>query len=587
MRREARNYLRAYLFLLGARRRSVPLMVLRMLVLAGLDLVGVGLVAPFMTIVTTGEIPLVLGIGGASPQVVFWALSASLVGVFVVKSILGFRLTRTIVGFSEACRADLVRRLMAVYQNEPWETHLQRNTSESIHRVLWYTANYSSRTLAASLRLLSNSIVCVALIVLLAAVNLVAVAVMVLVLGVTFLAVHGLVRPRLTATERISADENKRVIVGVQQALGAFREIRLQGAEPYFRSVVADAADRLARSSARGSGLMQVPRYSFEVAIVTVVVVLGGVTRMLDGAPAIAVPTLGMFALAGLRLLPAVTSLLNGLNQLRSSRFAVEALAEELGDARPTGPARAPVEATTVPASEPPTPFRSLELKDVGFTYQGAERPALHDVNLTIRAGDALGLMGRSGAGKSTLADVILGLLAPQRGAVHVNGVDIQDDLRGWWRRIAYIPQRVFLLDDTLRANVTIGVPDDRVDQTRLAEALHQAQLDDVVSSLPAGIETMVGEDGSRLSGGQRQRVALARALYQGRDLIVLDEATSALDAETEAAVVESIRGLASSKTLVVIAHRETTLAGCTRYLHMKDGRLEEISDPQGLDGGR
>jgi ABC-type multidrug transport system fused ATPase/permease subunit len=277
-----------------------------------------------------------------------------------------------------------------------------------------------------------------------------------------------------------------------------------------------------------------------------------------------------MFAAAAIRLLPASTALLASLNQLRATRLILAALAVELrGIAKPI----VDIDGATHHAP-PQAPFESLELSNVHFSYPSATTPVLAGINLTIRSGETIGLMGRSGAGKSTLADVILGFLSPDRGEVRVNGENIHNDLRAWLRRATYIPQSVFLIDDTLRRNIEFGVPESSRDATRMSWAIDRAQLSELVAKLPDGLETFVGEDGTRLSGGQRQRVALARALYHERDFIVLDEATSALDTETEDAVVKAVMGLAGSKTLFVIAHRESTLSGCSVHLTLRDGRL-------------
>jgi ABC-type multidrug transport system fused ATPase/permease subunit len=220
--------------------------------------------------------------------------------------------------------------------------------------------------------------------------------------------------------------------------------------------------------------------------------------------------------------------------------------------------------------------FRSLVLDRIRFTYPNASAAALDDVFLEIRAEESIGLVGPSGSGKTTLVDVLLGLLEPQQGEVLYNGRPLKETLAQWRAQVAYLPQQVFLVDDTLRRNVALGVEDEEIDAERLKEALRQARLAELAAQLPEGVETIIGERGVRLSGGQRQRVAIARAFYHRRSVLVMDEATSALDNETEREIVEEIRRLKGEKTLIVIAHRLTTVEHCDRIFRLKDGRIVE-----------
>ena len=286
--------------------------------------------------------------------------------------------------------------------------------------------------------------------------------------------------------------------------------------------------------------------------------------------------TLGTFAMAAMRLMPASTSILAALTALRAARPITCKLAQALRELA-TDPQ------ATVRSLRNPAPFRSIELKAVTYQYPNQKTPALKGIDLVIRKGELVGIMGRSGAGKSTLADVLLGFLTPATGDVLINGNATRLGTSGLQEYAAYIPQTVFLLDDSIRRNVAFGELEEAINDERVWDALSQAQLADFVSSLPDRANTHVGERGVCMSGGQRQRVAIARAIYHRREVIVLDEATSALDAQTERDVVSALNHLHGQQTLIVIAHKASVLAVADRIVRVVDGRLD-IQEKQAVD---
>jgi ATP-binding cassette subfamily C protein len=217
---------------------------------------------------------------------------------------------------------------------------------------------------------------------------------------------------------------------------------------------------------------------------------------------------------------------------------------------------------------------KNLCLDRVSYSYESRDVPVLEGVTLEIKCGESIGIVGSSGSGKSTITDLILGLLSPSSGRILVDGLDIHDHLTAWRQKVAYVPQHIHLMDDTLRHNIAFGLMESEIDEVKVFEAVRQAQLSDFVSSLPQGLETMIGERGMRLSGGERQRVAIARALYRDPVLLIFDEATSALDAQTEQALTQTLRALYRHKTLIIAAHRASTLKCCDRIVFLQNGRL-------------
>jgi ABC-type multidrug transport system fused ATPase/permease subunit len=290
-----------------------------------------------------------------------------------------------------------------------------------------------------------------------------------------------------------------------------------------------------------------------------------------DRALEAVLPTLGLFAASAFRLMPSINRVMGAVQSLRYGLPVIDLLHEELNLAIPK------VGSTPIPA----TPFHDvLELCQITYAYPGAAEPALKDISLAIQRGESVGFVGASGSGKSTLVDVLLGLLMTDTGKVLADGKDIHENLRNWQDQIGYVPQSIFLTDDTLRRNVAFGLANERIDDVAVQHAIRAAQLEEFVTSLPNGLETFVGERGIRLSGGQRQRIGIARALYHDPAVLVLDEATSALDTDTERGVMQAITALQGSKTVLIIAHRLSTVEHCDRLYRLHEGRLVEDGIP-------
>jgi ABC-type multidrug transport system fused ATPase/permease subunit len=276
-------------------------------------------------------------------------------------------------------------------------------------------------------------------------------------------------------------------------------------------------------------------------------------------------PALGLFTAAAFRIMPSVNRVLSGVQSLRYGLPVIDVVHAELNLVMPK----------VVFSSKLVTPFREvIELSQISYTYPASAEAALKDISLTIQRGESVGFIGTSGAGKSTLVDILLGLLTPDTGKVRVDGQDIQTNLRNWQDQIGYVPQSIFLTDDTLRSNVAFGLPTDQIDEAAIWRAIYSAQLEQFVKELPLGLDTLVGERGVRLSGGQRQRIGIARALYHDPAVLVLDEATSALDTATESAVMDAVRALHGHKTLIIVAHRLSTIEHCDQFYRLERARL-------------
>jgi ABC-type multidrug transport system fused ATPase/permease subunit len=555
----------------GERLRYAPLILGLILVSSSLDLVGVALIAPFIGLLLGDDsllawLPAFLrALLGDDP---IGGLSVLLVCLFVGKAVAAIIVQWSITRLTESIRASLIERLLFSYQRRPYLWYLGQNSSDLVNRFTWYTSAFSSSFLGSGLRLIADLMVFVVLGMLILAVNWVAFLMLVGVLAVVFVGVPAYVKNRASRLMRTIGEANGQLIRAVQQALGGLREIRVIGCEAYFRGRAVDSTNRLVHSNSSYQVLTLLPRHAVEVAMVVFLVALVAFTRVSAEVGAALLPLLGVIGASAVRLMPAATSLLSNFNSWRANRFVVALLAEDLsaepvkGTGGQVGLQRGSIEG----------PLRTLEFERVGFSYDGGDRFVFRGLEFRVDAGDTIGVMGPSGAGKSTLADLMLALLSPTTGSIRVNGTPVDEVRRAWQARVAYIPQTPYLLDDTLRRNVALGVPDDQIDDARLREALRAASLDPFVAGLPKGLDTELGERGVRMSGGQRQRVSIARALYHDREFIVLDEATSALDNATESEILDTIANLRGRKTMVIIAHRESTLVSCTRRIVLTPG---------------
>jgi ABC-type multidrug transport system fused ATPase/permease subunit len=285
---------------------------------------------------------------------------------------------------------------------------------------------------------------------------------------------------------------------------------------------------------------------------------------------------LGIFALASIRLLPATGNLISGINVIRTNTHALDTLFFDLKELekREFKSNIAPKNFSLNRDLQPILFEQQLTLDRLTYQYPNAQNKALKEISLTINKGQSIGLIGKSGSGKTTMVDVLLGLFVPQSGDIKVDGISIYSNLRAWQDQLGYVPQTIFLIDDTIERNIAFGVADHLIDQERLKKAIAMAQLTEVIEQLPNGIKTMVGERGVLLSGGQRQRIGIARVLYHEREILVFDEATAALDTETERLVTEATKALSGKKTIIIIAHRLSTIEHCDRIYQLDQGRI-------------
>ena len=474
------------------------------------------------------------------------------------------------IRFSAMRGYTISTRLLGGYLHQPYAWFLQRNSSDIGKNVLNETNSLVNRIIEPALRLIANTCLVVAVVGFLILVDPVVTLLSAGLLGGSYALIYMRLRERL---RRVGEDlmlafgERFRV---AQEATGGIKDVKLLGLEDSYIGIYEIAARRSARAGARIGVMSELPRFALEAitfgTLLTVILVL---LLRSDGNIADIVPTLGIFAFSVMRLLPALQQIYYGLATMRGAKTVLDTITHDYTEAglvpRPGPVTQAPLRLE-----------RGLELSGVSFVYTGAGRPTVTGLDLTIPARTTVGIVGGTGAGKTTVIDLILGLLSPDSGEIRVDGTPVTlENRRGWQQSLGYVPQTIFLTDDTIAANIAFGVPKDRIDMAAVERAARTAALHDfVLSDLPQGYATVVGERGIRLSGGQRQRIGIARALYRDPSLLIMDEATSALDNLTERVVMEAVQNIRDDKTIILIAHRLTTVRDCDTIFLMEHGKL-------------
>ena len=578
------KYLQEILTILGEDRRKVPWMILVFWVASLIDLAGLGLITPYIGLIINPESVQ----GGKLVQVIdqfglphdqeslLVILGISLISVFLLKAISAIGINYIIISFSQNQQIHLSSLLMRAYQTLPYTEYLRRNSSEYIYNIHVLVKNFASAVVLNGLRALSELIVAIMILGLLAWENLLALSILFGLLSIMIFSYDRFFRKRLRYFGKQSNQMSTSMVQGINEAIEGLKEIRILGKESHFHQKVHKCVHDLAHINRRSSLITMSPRYLLELLIIGFVVmfVTGTLFFSHNNVQSLVI-TLGVFGVATLRLMPSANTLISSLMQLRLQRNTVSRLYNDLVWIKKIN-----FEAPTLISSSNPELFREITLEHVSFRYPSMSKDALNQISLEIRSGESIGLVGSSGSGKTTMVDVLLGLLKPHQGQIMFNGKSLDTSLTDWRQQVAYLPQQVFLIDNTLRCNVALGLSTGEIDDSRIEEALKKARLLEMVEQLPQGHDTMLGERGVRLSGGQRQRVALARAFYHERSVLVMDEATSALDNETEQEIVEEIKLLKGQKTLVVIAHRLSTVQHCDRIYRLENGRIIKSGTP-------
>jgi len=569
-------------YILNKREKVVlGLLLLGMILSAVLELVGISVLLPIINLVAASDtaaavsdswyLQIIVNVFKIDPsdstRLTVTVILLVMV-IYVIKAAYTIMLSALQAKFANGFNRKLAASLFRTYLYQPYDFYLYQNSADLLRSATTDVDGFISAIITL-LSLLSDIIFCLAIFIYLMLLDYVITLIVFFVIGGISIILLLAVKKKMRAYGSEMRWLNAHAIKEIQESLGGIKETKVSGREEYFLGNYDSIKKAQSDVSFKNTFFGAFPRTIIEaVGMISILTALLIYTAT-GTANAQIIATFSLFVVAIVKLLPYVSRFNGEINSLRYSMASVNSVYNDL---RLINNFKA-VKVETDQAS--PMPFLSkIEVKNVSFVYQGSGKKVLSAVNCQIEKGQSTAFCGQSGAGKTTTVDLILGLLKPTEGKVLCDGVDISTNLRSWHRDISYIPQDIYLVDDTIRTNIAFGLAPTLVKDEDVWKAIEEAQLGDFVRSLPDQLNSSIGEKGVRLSGGQRQRIGIARALFRNTQVIVFDEATSALDYQTEGEILNTVNGLKGTKTLIIITHRLNTIQNCDRIYEIKDGGM-------------
>ena len=587
----ASPFSRLYGLLTPAHRRK--LLVLALLVFASgfFEIAGVASIMPFMGMIVDPRLALenrwiapLHQLFPLSPREFMMLLGAIVLGVLFLSNLVSALTTWSILRFSFTAGRDLSKMMFAVYLNHPYLFFLGRNTSELAQNTLFEIGRLVNNILIPFLTVLSRTVIVLFILGLLLVVNPGIALLSGLVLGGAYGGIYLLVRRSLSRTGQEVSKENSRRFQVASETFSGIKDIKILGREEAFFNLFAIPVERYTYFQAKSQMVSLLPRYAMETLAFGGIIVIVLALLSMGGNLATTLPLISLYALAGYRLMPSLQQIFANWSLIRFNLPAIDKVVSDIESLPGREPAKAEPRDVSIPnvpspVSQPLPLRREICLSEVSFSYPGREEKVLDRVSLTIPANVSVGIVGSTGSGKTTTLDILLGLLEPGEGELRIDGIPVTaKNRRQWQASLGYVPQQIMLIDDTVKNNIAFGIPEGEIEMDRVVRAARLAHLHDfILSELPKGYDTGIGERGVRLSGGQRQRIGIARALYHDPAVLVLDEATSALDNMTESVIMEALATLSRQKTILMVAHRLTTVRDCDMIVVLDRGRISDI----------
>jgi ATP-binding cassette, subfamily B, bacterial PglK len=581
------NLLKRLWFHISLRRRKQFLLLLILMLLTSFaEVITIGAVFPFLGVLTAPDRfyempvmqPIITGLELTEPQQLLLPLTVTFGFATLIAGIMRLLFLWVSTRLSFAAGADLSNSIYRRTLYQPYAVHCKRNSSEIIDAISGKANGVIYNIIVPTITLVSSTMM---LLVVLTALFLWDPLIPLVAFGgfgLIYVAIIGITRKQLMSNSQSIASESVQVIKSLQEGLGGIRDVLIDGSQEAYCKTYSNADLLLRRAQGNSLFIAASPRYGMEALGMLLIVVLAySMAQQIDGIAKV-IPILGALALSAQRLLPMLQQAYGSWAQINSWRVSLRDALELLDQPLPD---QITQKGTGLSFN------KTIALRQLSFRYEDTGSYVLNNLNLTIKKGSRIGFIGATGSGKSTLLDIVMGLLQPTIGFLVVDEKPVTTtNNRAWQSHIAHVPQAIFLADSTIEENIAFGIPRNQIDHSRVKRAAEQAQIAESIESWPKQYQTFVGERGVRLSGGQRQRIGIARALYKQADVIIFDEATSALDNETEQAVIQAIENLSKDLTLLIIAHRLTTLKGCTQIIELGNGSIQRIGSYREIISG-
>jgi ATP-binding cassette, subfamily B, bacterial PglK len=547
------------------------------LIMAILEVVGVASIVPFMSVIASPEIIHnntylsnlynFLQVDSENEFIIF--LGIAIIVLLFLSNITQAFITWKMTFFAQNQYHRLQVRMLEQYLAEPYSFYLNKNSSELSKNILTEVSAVINGVVLQSLLGLSKIFIVIFIFVLLLLVNpIVAITTTVILFG-SYLIIYSLVRTKLRTIGIKKTTAVFHTFKSANESMAGIKEIKIRNSEKEFVNRFIPPSKELAEYAAQVSVIAALPRYLLEV------VAFGGIiaisTMLIATKPGSSnevIPIISLYAMAGYRLMPALQQIYGAISNVKYNIPAFNILVNDFNNLTEKN-------FNKIKDQKPCEFNHKLQIRDINFFYKGEKNPVINNLNLDVKKNTTVGLIGPSGVGKTTLIDIILGLLTPDSGNIIVDGIKInKENIAAWQKNIGYVPQSIYLTDDSIEKNIAFSIAENEIDRAKLVSAAKMANVDTFINSLPDQYKTLVGERGVRLSGGQRQRIGIARALYHNPTILVFDEATSSLDGITEDVIMDSIHNLSHKKTIIMIAHRMTTVKECDVIHMMKDGKI-------------
>ncbi len=566
---------------LSRRRQKQFWLLLILMIIASLsEIISVGAVLPFLGALTAPDQvyqhplmqPLIQMLGLTESSQLMLPLTILFIAAALLAGIIRLTLLYAMTTLSFATGADLSINIYRRTLYQEYAVHVSRNSSEVINGIISKTGTVIGGVISPTLNLISSTVLLIGIVGVLFAINVVVALSASIGFGLLYWGVIRYTKTQLQENSQVIANQSTQMIKSLQEGLGGIRDVLIDSSQQFYCQLYRNADLSLRRASGKNTFISESPRYAIEAIGMSIIAGLAYEMTQQEGGITTVIPVLGALALGAQRLLPTLQQAFSSYSTIKGSKSSFKDVVDLLDQPLPEY------------ANQPlPTPIlfkKEIKLINFNFRYTEDTPWILKNINLSLVKGERVGFMGVTGSGKSTLLDVIMGLLSSTDGQFIIDDQPINDkNRRAWQAHIAHVPQNIYLSDSTIEENIAFGIPKEQIIHQRVERAAQQAQISELIEGWKDGYQTFIGERGVRLSGGQRQRIGIARALYKQADVLIFDEATSALDIETEQAVMEAIDDLERELTILIIAHRLTTLKGCDKIIKLDKNNVIHVVD--------